>query len=65
MNVCTWHHGKAVLKLSRRRTSCENLVLAAELLSGVFIEAGRLVEFSQRLFFFFLPSNKCQGCTSQ
>lgn len=53
MNVCTWHHGKAVLKLSRRRTSCENLVLAAELLSGVFIEVGRLVEFSQRLFFIF------------
>lgn len=55
MNVCTWHRGKADLKLSRRRTSCENLVLAAELLSGVSLKRDVSWNSHSGCFFFFYP----------
>lgn len=54
MNVCSWHRGEAVLKLLRRLVSCENLFFFGRGAAvGSFIEAGRLVEFSQRFIFFF------------
>lgn len=56
MNVGCWHRGEAVLKLLRRRMSCENLgfFLAPVLLSGVSLkrDSSRGI-LAAVLFFFF------------
>lgn len=59
MLLASWEGSfKAIVSPYKLRKPCFDHGAAV----GSFIEVGRLVEFSQRLFF--SPVNKCQGCTS-